>query len=248
MKGIPHLVASLCRHALMLVLVSQAGCGVAQRAGRGAAEGAIGKVAGKIGDHERIKELAEGVKRRAIGSATEELGQPQRLADIHRIAAAFGAGIVFGASSAALGGPHVVERVSEGGRREAQSATPVESIAGQAARAFSQGISAELGRAGEGPLSTSLSATTEQVTASMARGVRGELGVLFPECDGGDAAKCLDRSIERVSRASAAGVAAGIRESLGVWPLVLAFGGGAFSMLALAWARAIYRAGQLARR
>ncbi|TKD12055.1 hypothetical protein [Polyangium fumosum] len=232
----------------MLLFTWQAGCGVAQRAGRGAAEGAMGKLAGKIGDPERIKELAEGVKRRAIGSVTEELGQPQRLGDIERIAAALGAGAVFGASSAASGMPHDVEPMSEGGFREGRRATPVELIAGQAARAFSQGISADLGRTGQGPLATSLSATTEQMAASMARGVRGELGAFFPACEGEDAAKCLDLSVERVSRASAAGVAAGIRESLGVWPLVLAYGVGVFSTLVLAWAWATYRAGQLVRR
>jgi hypothetical protein len=128
-------------------------------------------------------------------------------------------------------------RAGERGGQEVPGATLVEAITEQAARAFSRQLVADLGPTGAGPLTTSLSAMTERTTASIARGARGEL---FPECRSADASKCLDRAVERVSRASSAGLVAGIRDSLGVWPLVLAFGAGAFVMLVLVWARGIY--------
>lgn len=186
MKRAPRLIA------LTIALAPLTGCGVAQRAGRGAAEGVAGTLARKAGDPSNIKQMAEGVGRRALGVGIDEISQPERLGDVQRIAAAIGAGAVSGAA-----------RAAEDGR---------------------------------------LAATTEQLTTSMARGARAELSPVFPECAGMDAATCLDRAVERVSRASAAGVAAGIRESLGVWPIVLAFGAGGLSALALAWAWVVYRA------
>ncbi len=79
------------------------------------------------------------------------------------------------------------------------------------------------------------------MTESIARGARGELAPLFPECRGEDAARCLDRAVERLSRATSAGVAEGIRGSLGGWPLVFAFGAGALVAIAIGWAWGVYR-------
>jgi hypothetical protein len=228
--------------ALTLALASQAGCGIAERAGKGAAEGALGNLAGRVPEREELKQLAKGIKQRAAGGVVSELSQPERLEDIQRIAAALAAGTVSGASRAASGAPEAVSGTRERGSRETRAVTPVEAIAQQAARAFSQQITLELGRTGDGPLATSLGATTEQVTASMVRGAREELAPLFPECRGADASKCLDSAVERLSRASSAGVAAGVRESLGVWPLVLAFAVGVFFALALTWAWGLHRA------
>jgi UDP-2,3-diacylglucosamine pyrophosphatase LpxH/uncharacterized membrane protein HdeD (DUF308 family) len=225
--------------AAVLVLALGAGCGVAQRAGRGAAAGAMGTLAEKLGDAERVEQLAEGVKRRAVGGALEEIARPERLGGVQRIGSALGAGVVAGASREASGLPEA----GVGGA----GATPVEAMSALAARALSQQLAAELGSGGEGPLGASLSATAGQMTASMARGAHDELAPLFPECRGADASSCLDRAVERVSRASAAGVSQGIRASLGIWPLVFSFGLGAFSMLALGWAWAIYRARGAAR-
>lgn len=170
------------KRALVLLLLLQAGCAaVAKEAGRGAAEGAVGKLAAKVDNPQRIEELTEGIKRQVIGGTMDELSQPQRLGELRRIAGAVTAGAV-GAS------------------------------AGQLATA------------------------AEQASASMARGAREELGGLFPACRGTDAASCLDQTVERVSRAGTAGIAAGVRESLGIWPLVLAFAGGALFALAAGWA------------
>ena len=236
-------MSSIGTLTLTLALASQAGCGIAERAGKGATAGALGALAGRVPDREELKQLAKGIKQRAAGGVVDELSQPERLEDIQRIAAALAAGTVAGASRAASGAPpEAVSGAREQGSHVTRAVTPVEAVAQQAARAFSQQITLELGRTGDGPLATSLGATTGQVTASMARGARGELAPLFPECRGEDASKCLDRAVERLSRASSAGVAAGIRESLGVWPLVLAAFVGALSTLALIWAWAIYRA------
>lgn len=226
--------------ALALFLVAQPGCGVAQRAGKGAAEGALGAVARKMGDHEGIKQMTEGVKRRVVGGAVDELSLPEQLKRLQQIAAAMAEGTVSGVSRASM--MAALERAGERGRQEVPGATLVEAITEQAARAFSRQLVTELGPTGAGPLTTSLSAMTEQTTASIARGARGELAPLFPECRSADASQCLDRAIERVSRVSSAGLAAGLRDSLGVWPLVPAFVAGALVTLALAWARGIHRA------
>jgi hypothetical protein len=204
--------------ALAIALASQPGCGVAQRAAKGATEAAIGTLARKVGDREQIVDLKEGLKRRAASALVGELSRPEQLRDLRRIAETMAAGTVSATSR------------------------PLEAATDQAARAFSGRLIAELGPSGEGPLSTSLSAMTERLTGAMARGALGDLAPLFPECSGVDASKCLDRAVERMSRATSAGVAAGVRESLGVWPLVLAFGGGVLSTLVLAWARGIHRA------
>jgi hypothetical protein len=206
--------------ALAITLAAQPGCGIAQRAARSATEGAIGTLAEKAGDREAIKRLSEGITRRTAGGVLDEVSQPQRLDDLQRIAAALAAGSVSGATRAA----------------------PVEAMSERAASAFSRQIIAGLGHGGEGPVATSLAATTEQMTESIARGARGELAPLFPECRGADASRCLDHAVERVSRAGAGGLAAGIRDALGGWPLVFAFGAGALAALALAWAGAVYQA------
>jgi hypothetical protein len=242
-QGVPRrAVGRATSLALAMALASQPGCGFAERTGRGAAEGAIGALAGKIPDREDLMHLTEGIKRRVARSALDELSKPQQLDDLQRIAAAVAAGTVSGASREASGAREAVDRTGERGQVGTKGATPVEAISAQAARAFSQQIVAELGPLGDGPLTTSLSAATEQVTGSMARGALGELAALFPECRGADASRCRDAAVERMSRASSAGVAAGVRDALGVWPLVSAFGGGALVALALAWAWAMYRA------
>jgi hypothetical protein len=224
------------------LVATQPGCGgLARNAAKSATEGVVGKLAGKVGDREGIKQLTEGVSRRTVGGVVNLLGEPEQLADMQRIAAALAAGTVSGASGAALGAHGRVDRAGERGSREVHRATPVEAVAQQAVGAFSGAMIDELGRTGDGPLADSLSATTAQVAGAMARGARGELAPLFPECQGADAAGCLDRAVERVSRATSAGVVAGIREALGVWLLALAFGGGAFLALALVWARGVYR-------
>ena len=224
--------------ALAIAIALQPGCGFAHRAGKGAAEGAMGALAGKVGEGEGLARLTEGIKRGVARGAVDELSQPRHLDDLQRIAAAVAAGTVSGASRAAAGAPAALDRAGERGG----GATPVEAIAAQGARAFSGQIIEELGRAGDGPLAASLSATTGRATGAMARGARAELAALFPECRGADASGCVDRAVERLSRASSAGVAAGLRASLGAWPLVFAFGGGAIFALALAWAWGIYRA------
>jgi hypothetical protein len=225
-----------------VVLASQPGCGLARSAAKSATEGVVGKLAGKVGDREQIKQLTEGVSRRSVGAAVSAIGQPEQLADVRRIAAELAAGTVSGASRAlGLGLPGASEGMGELGTRARPGATPVEGFARQAAGGFARQMAAELGRAGDGALAESLAATTEQVAGAMARGARGELAPLFPECRGADSGRCLDQAIERVSRATAAGVVTGIREALGVWLLALAFGGGALLALALVWARGVYR-------
>jgi uncharacterized membrane protein HdeD (DUF308 family) len=178
-QRLPRGAGSLKRALLMIVTIvafaAPAGCGaVAQQAGRGAAEGAMGKLAAKIEQPDRFVDAAEAVKRRVIGGTLRELSEPERLHDVRRMATALGAGVIAGAA--------------KGARVE-------------------------------------------------------ELAPLFPECGGVDASTCLDRAVARVSGAAAAGVTREIRASLGVWPLVIAFGLGALTALsAVAIAKVAFRA------
>ncbi len=224
--------------AIALALACQAGCGIAERAGRGASQGAIAQLAEKARDREGMKDLAEGISRRAARGMVSELSRAESTGDIERIAAALAAGTVSGASRA-LGAPaqtgHGAALGAGIGRRE----TPVEALAAQAARAFSRQMAAELGQTGGGPLGASLSATAGEVSGAMARGAGSELGALFPECRGERGSGCLELAVERLSRASAAGIAAGARASLGPWPYVLAFAAGALLALLVAWAIAV---------
>jgi hypothetical protein len=228
--------------ALAVALAFQPGCGVAQRAAKGAAEAAIGTLSRKVGDREHLEELKEGIQRRATSVLVDELSQPEQLQGLQRIAESMATGTIRGTSRAMSGPLTAGAGLGERGRSGATPATPVEAVAEQAARAFSRQLLAEIGPSGQGPLSTSLAAMTERLTESMARGARGDLAPLFPECSGVDASQCLDRAVERMSRASSAGIAAGVRESLGAWPLVLAFGGGVLSTVVLAWGWGVYRA------
>jgi hypothetical protein len=227
--------------ALVAVLVAQTGCGIAERAGRGATEGAVGALTDKVPERAGPPDLTGDAKQRAAGSLLDKLKRPDQLEDLQQIAGAVAAATVSGAAQAAAGG-----QATERGRPEAPGASPVEAISEQAARAFSRQILAELGPNGQGPLATSLAATTGQVTESVARGARGELAPLFPECGGADAAGCLERTVERVSRAGSAGIAAGIGAALGGWPLLLGFMGtfavGALAALVLVWAWGLHRA------
>jgi hypothetical protein len=232
--------------ALSAAIAAQPGCGIAERAGRGAAEGAAGALAAKVPDRAGLLDLTGEVKQRAVGSLLDKLNRPDQLEDLQQIAGAVAAGTISGAAQTAVGLP-----ANERGRQKAPGATPVEAISEQAARVFSRQILAGLGPSGQGPLATSLAATTGQVTESVARGARGELAPFFPECRGADPASCLDRAVERVSRASSTGIAAGIGAALGGWPLtlgfVVTFGVGALVALMLVWARGIHRASRPSR-
>ena len=75
---------------IVLAAVALGGCGAAQQAGKGAAEGAITTLAQKAGGRGGVEQVAEALKRKAIGGAMDELAAPERLEEFRRIA---GAGI-----------------------------------------------------------------------------------------------------------------------------------------------------------
>ena len=212
--------------ALAIAPVSQAGCGIAERAGRGATQGAIGTLAKKVPDREGMKQLAEDIKRRAARGFVNELSQPEPDRRPRR-------------RHPARRRPSAARHRRRRGRSPGRGA--VEAI-GLGRAAFSRQMVDALGPAGEGPLGRSLSATAGKMSGAMTRGVGGELGPLFPECRGADASKCVELAVERLSRASAAGLAAGVRAWLGPWPLVLAFAAGALFALLVAWASTLRRA------
>src|SRR5690606_7557527 len=75
----------------------------------------------------------------------------------------------------------------------------------------------------------------EQLSAAAVRGVTGELGTLFPACEGPGRDLCVDQRVQELSRAVSAGVTDSIRDALAIPVLLLTFGLGAISALLLAW-------------
>ncbi|MGI5864181.1 MAG: hypothetical protein ACOX6T_19295 [Myxococcales bacterium] len=95
--------------------------------------------------------------------------------------------------------------------------TPIQGLAEQAAEVFvdtfARRLIAQLGKNGQGPLADSISATGERLSGSAARGVRSELGNLFPECKGPDRPQCIERRLEALGQAASSGVARGLSET-----------------------------------
>src|SRR6185437_5937796 len=70
---------------LALALASLTGCGIAERAGRGASQGFVTNLAQKVQDREAIAGLAEDVQRRGARGIADTLSQPQQIEDLQRI-------------------------------------------------------------------------------------------------------------------------------------------------------------------
>ena len=84
-------------------------------------------------------------------------------------------------------------------------------------------IVAELGPDGEGPLAASLTNASARISAGVVSGARGEMMALFPDCAGPDPRACIERQLQDMARSTAAGFTKGIRDTLGLPLLIIAF-------------------------
>jgi len=84
-------------------------------------------------------------------------------------------------------------------------------------------LAAQLGPDGDGPLAASLTNASSRISAGAVRGVRGELMALFPDCGGPDARGCIELQLQQIARSTAAGFTKGVRDSLGLSFLFVAF-------------------------
>ena len=109
----------------------------------------------------------------------------------------------------------------------------LDAVMGGAADAFrsriAEGLIADLGRAGDGPLADSMVATTERAAAGAARGV---MTALLAGCDQKDPS-CVDRRVSDLSMLAAVAFTDGVKRSLAVPALAIAFAAGAGMVLFL---------------
>jgi hypothetical protein len=206
---------------LALPALGAGGAGCAAHAAKSAAESVGESVRQSQATTPPEQQIAHVASRRAVEGAVAALSEPEQRAEIQRlvnatvaeaVASAFRVALAPGAVSAASGGPEGGE--GPGGRGAAAL------LAGQIGRAATEDalgrVAVALG--GDGALSTGLVTTSAKATDAA---VTAALAELFPECRGDDAAaaSCRRERVQALTRATAASVTAGVRDSL-AWPLL----------------------------
>jgi hypothetical protein len=156
---------------------------------------------------------------RAIEGAVAALDEPAQRAQIQKLVNAAVTEAVASALRAALA-PGAVGGLETGAGDGTGDRGAAAILAGQVGRAATEDalgrVAVALG--GEGALSTGLVATSAKATDAA---VGAALAELFPECRGDEpaAASCRRERMQALTRATAASVTAGVRDSL-AWPLL----------------------------
>ena len=167
---------------------------------------------------ERVQQLVNMVAERAMEGSVAALDAPAQRERIQRIVDA----AVDQAVASAF--RSTTEALEGGGASGQGGVSPVASVMGQAARTAVddavRALVANLGAQGEGPLATSLAATSKNVSAAVVGTAREQLDELFPGCRGPDAVACVNRQIAGMSRSAAIGFSAGLRQTIG-WALLI---------------------------
>jgi hypothetical protein len=235
------------------VAAATAACGgTAKQAGREAAEGALTKLERESQrDPSQPFAVAERTAHGLVRGTLSEMNRPEQSDQLNTAvrsaSASATAGGVEGALSALRRPDHMVQL--ELMAREAASAAldglarpqgsadeaTMALIANQAARGVVDVLGSELGPGGEGPLAKNLYATTERMSASAARGFGGEIGGVFPGCQGPDRERCIEQRVTDLARAAAVGMGDGLRGLVAVPLLILAFVLGLVIAFAIAW-------------
>jgi hypothetical protein len=195
----------------VVLLVAAGGAGCARHAASQVTAGALSSIEKGVKEEKPPGEArpVELGAQRAVRAGVAQLSSPEQLAELRRVAEEAAAAAVTRALQAALAG----------------SPSPVERLATEAAEGFreslSTGLAGDLGEAG--PLATGVSGAVRLAAASA---TDGAVGRIFPGCAPEDAT-CLDRRIAALSQQAAVGFGAGLKKSLGLAALVLAFIAGA---------------------
>ncbi len=204
--------------ALLLLAAASLAAGCASRGAGQATEAALEKL------REPPPPGSERVGVRIGGDMSEgilgELASPEGLASVTAIVDA----AVVRSLTAALERPAVAGRRGSGGEpaRSLVGRVGLESGAGFA-DALARQLEAALGPDGQGPLARSLGATAAQISSSVARGVRDELGdSLLPGCALGDRA-CVEAEVRSLGRAASEGFMEGLLATAALPALALAF-------------------------
>jgi hypothetical protein len=204
------------------------GCG-AHMTAKNAAQGIQTAQAGATAPEEQIARVATG---RAVEGAMDALDTPEQRARIQKFVDAAVADAVASALRVAF-----TPAPSAGNERGA--AAMLAGQIGQAATEDALGrVAFQLG--GDGALRQNIVATGASATDAA---VSAALDGLFPECRGSDAAAaaCRRDHVQAFTRATAAGVTAGVRDSL-AWPMLLLAAAVGLALGALAhWALTLRR-------
>lgn len=222
-------------------------CGIAAgcvaRTGKRATAGAVEELqqARESLDPTLAGPFAQQVARGAVEGGLEQLSRPENLALLGEILGDATGRAMLGASRA----PQSLALGGTGGAGVIRTAgSPTALLAQEAGRGFSIAAAAEihrqLGPRGDGPLSQAIASTGSEISAAVLQAAGRELALLLPEC-GEDRAACAERRLGELGRATAVGFMAGVRESLGPLPLILAFALGFFVALAILWAWSLLR-------
>jgi len=167
------------------------------------------------------QQVARVAATRFVEGAVAALDQPQERARVQKMVDAAVAQAVEAALAAALAAP---APGGAGGGGSVAARGPGRGfaalVAGQVGRAATEDalgrVSAQLGA--DGPLRGNIAATSAVATNAA---LSAALGEIFPGCPGDDAgaAECRRAQLQALTRATAANITAGVRDSIG-WPLL----------------------------
>ena len=206
--------ARAMRGAGLALFVALSGC--AHHA-KNAAEGIAASVRKSQQESPSEQQIAYVASQRVVEGGLAALEQPAQRAQMQRLIDAAVAEAVASAFRVALA-PGAAAEVGGGEGPGGRGAAAV--LAGQIGRAAAEDALGRIalalgsnGALGQGVVTTSAKATDAAVAAALAE--------LFPECRGDDAAAagCRRERVQALTRATAASVTAGVRDSL-AWPLL----------------------------
>jgi hypothetical protein len=165
------------------------------------------------------KQAARVAGSRAVTGAVEALDQPEQRARLKQVIDEAVSQAVASALATAT------RRAAEPGAGTTGGhgpRTPAEELAAQLAGSATENAVRKLAlelRA-DGRLGSSLTDASERVSASVVEGATNKLNDLFPGCTGPDAAACRERRLQEITHTAGAGLAAGVRDSIG-WPILI---------------------------
>ena len=202
------------RLLLLVGLLVAGGGACAKRMGARASQGAMEEIqrraaAGPTGD--MSARPASVAAQAAVTGALQVLSSPEQAARFREMVDMAVSEAVEEALGTATRGGDVVE------------GSLIETAAAQAAdavrRRFTEGLAGDL-EPSQGPLGVAAARLAEEVSASAVRGV---LVSLAPTCPPGEDPGCLARQLGLLAHESGESFVRGIRDGLGVWPVVVPF-------------------------
>jgi hypothetical protein len=201
--------------AALVVAVSGTGC--AQRFGK---QSAKGMVAGLEGQSDPNKQLMRVGAHRAVEGAVAALEAPEQREQIRGLVSEVMSEAVQTAIKSAIAtfeAPEQREQI-----RSLVSEVMSEAVQTAVDDATRQMVAA-LGPDGDGRLTASLANASSRIAAGVVSGARGEMMAMFPDCSDPDPRACMQRQLHEMARSTAAGFTKGMRESLALAALFVAF-------------------------